>query len=232
MNSPTRTQAIAAVLAIVCLTAASVRGAGPELHPFWKLPAVELPPKLLPAKVELLARPDLTRALAMFDPDHKVTNPLTEPFVKKAEEDYRVIPAGLTKGAKPFSDRNYAITVVPDRLAGLTQLQTRMSHKSIIDGRFGIVLSAARPVQLFIAVDERMLTTFVETGTPTWMQDFAPTGDKIFTDDPLMKATETGYLIFVKKCPAGRIVLGPCGANPKSNSMYFIFVAEAGQDGK
>lgn len=232
MSFPNARPAVWLLLAGLCSAGIAVLAAEPEPLNFWKRAAAELPAKLQPAKAELLARPDLTRALAMFDPEHKVTNPLTEPFVKKAEEDYRVIPAGLAKGAKPFSDRSYAITVVPGRLAGLTQLQTRMSHKSIIDGRFGIVLSVARPVYLFMAIDERMLTTFVETGAPAWMQDFAPTGDKIFTDDPLMKATETGYLIFARKCPAGRIVLGPCGANPKSNSMYFVFVAEAGPEGK
>ncbi|MEQ2009280.1 MAG: hypothetical protein ABMA26_21065 [Limisphaerales bacterium] len=232
MNAPNRSRALWIFIACLCLMEGAVFGAPPELLPFWKLPAVELPPKLLPAKVELVAGPDLTRALALFDPDHKVTNPLTEPFVKKADEDYRVVPSGLVKGAKPFSDRNYTISVLPDRLAGLTQLQTRMSHKNIIDGRFGIALSVARPVYLFVAMDERMLKTFAQTGTPSWMQDFAPTGDRILTDDPLMKATESGYLIFVKKCPAGRIVLGPCGANPKYNSMYFTFLAEAGQDGR
>lgn len=232
MNFPKTSRAVRISLACLCLMGGAAFGAPPELLPFWKLPAVELPTKLLPAKVELLARPDLSRALALFDPDHKVTNPLTEPFVKKTDEDYRVVPSGLVKGAKPFSDRNYTITVLPDRLAGLTQLQTRMSHKSIVDGRFGIVLSVARPAYLFVAMDERMLNNFVETGIPSWMQDFAPTGDKILTDDPLMKATEVGYLVFAKKCPAGRIVLGPCGADPKYNSMYFVFAAEADTAGK
>jgi hypothetical protein len=201
--------------------------AEPELVAFWNQPEFKLPAKLLPAKLELVGRPDLSRTLAMFDPDHKVTNPAVQPFVKEAEENYRVVPAGFVKGAKPFADRKYVLEEVPQRLAGLTQLQTRMSHKSFVDARFGIVLKADRPVHLFLAIDQRMLSTFLTSGAPTWMQDFAPTGDRILSDDPLMKAQGLGYLVFVRQCLPGRIVLGPCGADPKYNSMYMVFAGEA-----
>ncbi len=215
------------LLSITLLQLYVVNAAEPELLAFWKRPVAELPAKLRPAKLELIGRPDLRRTLAMFDADHKVTNPAVQPFVQEAEEDYRVVPAGFVKGAKPFADRKYVLEEVPQRLAGLTQLQTRMSHKSIVDGRFGIVLKADRPVHLFLAIDERMLTTFITTGAPAWMQDFVPTGDRILSNDPLMKAQELGYLVFVRQCLPGRIVLGPCGADPKYNSMYMVFAGEA-----
>jgi hypothetical protein len=204
-----------------------VLAADGEPKDFWQRPKVELPAKLQPAKLDILSRPDLSRALALFDPDHKVTNPAIEPFVQKADEDYRVVPDGMAKGAKPFSDRKFVINELPARLTGLTQVQLRMSHKSVVDGRFGLILSAARPTLLFLAVDERMIGTFRQQGTPSWMQEFAPTGDRITTDDPLMKAQGMGYLVFVRTCPAGRIALGPAGADPKFNSMYMAFAAAA-----
>lgn len=216
------------LLALLALVfGGAVHAAEVEAPAFWKRPAVPLPAKLLPAKLELVARPDLTRALALFDPDHKVTNPAVEPFVAKAEEDYRIVPGGMVKGARPFADRKYVITELPAKFDGLTQVQVRMSHKNIVDGRFGIVLSAARPVHLFLAIDQRMLGTFSQQGVPSWMQEFTPTGDRILSDDPLMKAQGVGYLVFVRTCPPGRIVLGPCGADPKFNSMYLVFAGEA-----
>lgn len=214
-----------ALLALVFVGA--VHAAEVEAPAFWKRPAVPLPAKLLPAKLELVAKPNLTRALALFDPDHKVTNPAVEPFVVKAEEDYRIVPAGMVKGARPFADRKYVITDLPAKFSGLTQVQMRMSHKNIVDGRFGLVLSADRPVQLFLAIDQRMLATFAGQGVPSWMEEFAPTGDRIQSDDPLMQAQGIGYLVFVRNCPLGRIVLGPCGADPKFNSMYLVFAGEA-----
>lgn len=204
-----------------------VSAADGEPKDFWQRPKVELPAKLQPAKLDILSRPDLSRALALFDPDHKVTNPAIEPFVQKADEDYRVVAGGMVQGAKPYSDRKFVINQLPAKFAGLTQVQLRMSHKTVVDGRFGLVLTAARPTLIFIAVDERMLGTFGQQGAPSWMQEFAPTGDRIITDDPLMKAQEKGFLVFVRTCPAGRIVLGPAGADPKFNSMYMVFAAAA-----
>jgi len=236
MNSPHDRPVISITLICLILMNVSTASAAPEALPFWKRAKVEVPQKLSPAKVELLAEPNMTMPLAIYDPQYanfKVGNPLSIPFVKVAKEPYRVIPDGLTNGAKPFSDREYAITALPERLSKLTLVQTKMADKVWVDSRFGIVLSASRPVYLFLAIDERMLATFEKSGTPGWMQEFAPTGEKIVTDDPLMKLTENaGFLVFVKKCPAGRIVLGPCCADPNYNSMYVPFFADAGQADK
>lgn len=215
----------------------STARAASEALPFWKGTKTEAPQKRLsPAKVELLAGPDLTHGLATFKlqdftmpVDFIPTNSKSDPFVKKEQEGYRIVPDGIKKGSNPFSDRDYKITLLPERLGNLTLLQTKMGHKGIVDARFGILLSVSRPVYLFLAIDERVLSTFEGFGTPIWMQEFAPTGEKIVTDDPVMKETSSGYLVFVKQCPSGRIVLGPCCANPFNNAMYFAFFAQLDQ---
>jgi hypothetical protein len=65
-------------------------------------------------------------------------------------------------------------------------------------------------------------------GVPGWLQEFAPTGYKIITDDPIMLRWKpaAGYAVFVRKAPAGRIVLGP-PCMDVDNGMYFAFFAEA-----
>ena len=85
---------------------------------------------------------------------------------------------------------------MPERLERLTLLQTKMGHTGIVDGQFFILLSVSRPVYLFLPIDERALETFEEFGIPAWMQEFVPTGKNIFTDDPIMKETKSGYLVF------------------------------------
>jgi hypothetical protein len=213
---------------ILLLMPLATPGAEPEPIPFWKRPKLELPFKLQPAKIELLAGPDLSRPLALFDPDHKVTNPAVFPFVNHDKDQiaYRVIAEGLTKGAKPYSDRHYTVTTLPERFARLPLLQTKMAHKGIVDSRFGIVLSLPKPAWLFLALDDRLLATFERTGVPAWMQDFAPIGEKIGADNPFDKTVDASFHIFAKRCAAGRVTLGACGADPKFNSMYFAFAAE------
>lgn len=65
------------------------------------------------------------------------------------------------------------------------------------------------------------------SGVPGWLQEFAPTGQKLRTDDPLMADAKVGYLVFAKKVVAGRIALGPPCMDVDSNAMYFAFFAAA-----
>ena len=101
-----------------------------------------------------------------------------------------------------------------------------MADKVFVDDRFRIVLSAARPVYLFLALDERLLATFDRNGTPGWLEGFRPAGGKITTNDPITKESSSAFLVFVKQYPNGHIVLGPCCADPNWNGMYFAFFAE------
>ncbi len=130
---------------------------------FWLAPKTDLDlNKLTPVEVRLLATPEVGKGLAMLktsaiDPSENFVPGRADlaPFVAEKDAGYRVEPAGLKVAARPFGDRKYQLKVVPESLSGLTLLQTKMGHKSFVDGRFSVIVSVARPSYVFLAVDER-----------------------------------------------------------------------------
>jgi hypothetical protein len=214
-----------------CLVAALPSGAAAQqaaATPFWLLPKVELDLRVLtPATVQLVAAPDPAREYALLTiGDYDVKGWLNS---MRAANDtgYRVVPGGLKVGALPYADRTYKLEQVPEAFAGLPLLQTKMQHKAILDGRFGILLSTAKPCWVFLAVDERAFEIYKEHGVPAWLQEFAPTGHRLTSDDSVMAEANAGYQVFVKKVPAGRIALGPPCSWVRTNTMYFAFFATA-----
>ncbi len=207
----------------VCLVAAlfsSSAAQEPAATPFWLLPKAELDlSRLVAADIKLVTAPDLSREFALLqvgndDPRNYVSR------VSGANPEYRVVAGGLKVGAATYVDRAFSIGQLPQEFTGLTLLQTVLQHKSVLDGRFAIVLATAKPCFVFLAVDENALETYQAHGIPSWLQDFAPTGRQIVTD-------RANYPVFVKQAPAGRIALGPPCLNANSNAMYFAFFAEA-----
>jgi hypothetical protein len=201
--------------------------------PFWLVPKVELELRALaPAAVQLVTTPDRSRAFALlqvgdYDPRNFAKDIAGNPSVANVDAGYRVVPGGLKVGALPYGDRTYKIEKLPEALAGLTLLQTRMGDKPVLDGRYALLLATAKPCSVFVAVDERALQIYKQHGVPSWLQEFAPTGHQLTTDDPVMAMTNAGYQVFVKKVPAGRIVLGPPCMDVNTNAMYFAFFADA-----
>ena len=206
--------------------------------PFWQLPSVELElRKLSPAPVVLVAAPDMRRGLVLLQTGDDIppinfvpSNPELLPFLPPQDSGYQVVPKGLKIGAAPFGDRKYLLDKLPPEFAGLTLLQTKMGHKAVLDGRYAIVVSSAKPCLIFIAMDERALETYKQHGAPAWLQEYSPTGHKIKSDEPIMAQTGSEYLVFVRKSPGGRIVLGPPAMDIQFNSMYFAFFGDAQSD--
>jgi hypothetical protein len=199
--------------------------------PFWLLPKVALDLRALaPAPVQLIAGPEKTRPFALLQIGDVVPSPdvkTAATYMPKEDTGYRIVPGGLKVGSSPYGDRTYQIETLDAAFAGLTLLQTKMGHRSILDGRFSVVVSAAQPCWVFVALDERCLQTYQQHGTPAWLQEFAPTGYKLRTDEPRMAQDNASYLMFVKKVPAGRIAFGaPCCSN-QANTMYFALFATA-----
>ena len=77
----------------------------------------------------------------------------------------------------------------------------------------------AAPCLVFVALDDNSFDTYERHGTPSWLQEFRPTGRQIATD----RAT---YAVFAKQVPSGRIALGPPCLDANANAMYFAFFAE------
>ena len=84
-----------------------------------------------------------------------------------------------------------------------------MDDKPILDSRFAIVIYSAKPCYVLVALDERCLDTYKTHGVPGWLQEYAPTGHKLQTNDSIMAQTDASYLILARKAGPGRITLGP-----------------------
>jgi hypothetical protein len=195
---------------------------------FWLAPKVELDLRgLAPAPVELVAGPDRTRPFALLQIGNIVPSPdykSAGPYVPDDDKGYRLVPGGLKVATPPYGDRTYKISKLDAPFAGLPLLQTKMGHKSVLDGRFSVVVAAAQPCLVFVALDERCLEIYEAHGAPAWLQEFAPTGHKLNTDEPGMAEDNASYLVFVKKAAAGRITFGP-PCTSSGTTMYFAFFA-------
>jgi len=204
-----------------------------EYTPFWLTPKVDLDlNSLSPAAVKLVKGPESFRKFALLQtgenaPSSNYVPGGLESFVPSEDTGYHVVDSGLKEGAQPYGDRKYKFKKLDAPFTGLTLLQTKMGHKAILDGRYSIVLSAAKPCYVLVAIDERALDTYKKHGTPAWLEEFMPTGHKLATDEPIMNQMGASYLVFVKQVAAGRIVLGPPCLDVDINSMYFAFFAQA-----
>jgi len=218
---------------LACITARG-QEAGQKDTPFWQLPTASVNLKSLsPANVKLVAVPNSQRGFILLQTGEAAPVadfvPATEelkPFLPAKDSGYKVIPKGLNVGAVTFGDRNYKIEKLPDAFKGLTLLQTKAGHKAIVDSTYSIVLSAEKPCLVFVALDQRVIETYTQHGTPAWLQEYAPTEERIKTDDPIMGQTDAEFLVFVRKSAGGRIVLGPPSMDISMNSMYFAFFGQ------
>jgi hypothetical protein len=225
-------------LICVALTSLPAQEAKPVADndvPFWELPKANIDLKsLAPADVKLIAGPNMQRGMIVLQTggeapavDFVPTNPELQAFLPAKDSGYQVISKGLNVGAVPFGDRKYKIEKLPKAFEGLTLLQTKMGHKGIVDATYSIVVSAARPCLVFLAIDQRVMDVYTQHGTPGWLQEYSPTGETIKTDDLIMAQSEAAYLVFVRQSAGGRIVLGPPAMDISLNSMYFAFFGES-----
>jgi hypothetical protein len=229
------------ITCVVCisLTATLAQADEPAAQkdvPFWELPNATVDLQALrPAEIKLVSGPDLQRGLIVLQTGDGAPPPIDfvpgneelKPFLPEKDSGYKVIPGGLKVGAVMYGDRNYRFERLPPAFVGLTLLQTKAGHKGIADSNYAITLSAAKPCLVFVAIDQRVMETYTQNGTPSWLLEYAPTGEQIKTDDPLMKVNENEYKVFVRKSAGGRIVLGPPAMDISTNSMYFAFFGEA-----
>lgn len=228
------------LFAVACIAARAEQpgaagNAKEKERPFWQLPRTTLDLKALtPAAIKFVAGPEIHRGLAVLQTSEEAppvdfvpsANPDLQPFLPQEDAGYQVVANALKVGAAPFGDRGYRIEKLPPAFARLTLLRTKMGHKAIVDGRYAIVVSAAKPCLVFVALDQRVLDTYGQHGTPAWLQEFVPTGEKIKTDDPIMAQTDAEFHVFVRQAAPGRIVFGPPAMDIQYNAMYFAFFGE------
>lgn len=222
-------------LALVRAFASADEPAGEKDVPFWEIAKAKIDLRsLAPADVKLVSGPDLQRGLIVLQTGEGAPPPIDfvpgneelKPFLPEKDSGYKIIPGGLKVGSVMYGDRNYRLERIPTAFTGLTLLQTKAGHKGIADSNYAITVFAARPCLVFVAIDQRVMATYTQNGTPGWLQEYSPTGEQIKTDDPLMKVNENEYKVFVRKSPGGRIVLGPPAMDISTNSMYFAFFGE------
>jgi hypothetical protein len=219
------------------IAAASLESAEPDAGKnasFWELPQSTIDIRaLIPADVKFIAGPDTQRGLILLQtgaeapvPDFVPVRADLRPFVPEQDSGYQVIAEGLNIGAMPFGDRKYKVAKLPPEFGGLTLLQTKMGHKAVADATYSVTVAAAKSCLVFLALDERVIETYKQHGTPGWLNEYAPTGHKIRTDEPVMAETDAGFDVFVRKSAGGRIVFGPPSMDIRVNAMYFAFFGE------
>jgi hypothetical protein len=221
-------------VALVSITARAAEPGAEKDVPFWQLPKANVDLRSLsPADVTLIAGPDMRRGFILLQTgadappaDFVPGNAELKAFLPEKDSGYKVIAKGLNVGAVTFGDRNYKIEKLPPAFAGLTLLQTKAGNKAVVDATYAVIVSAAKPCLVFVALDQRVLDTYTQHGTPSWLQEYTPTEEKIKTDDPIMAQTGAEFLVFVRKSAGGRIVLGPPAMDISLNSMYFAFFGE------
>jgi hypothetical protein len=219
----------------ICMTSAVDVLAQGKDTPFWLTPKADLDSdSLSPAAVKLVKGPESFRKFAVLQTGENApssnyvpSNPELQSLIPNEDTGYHLVDSGLKEGAQPYGDRKYKFKKLDAPFTGLTLLQTKMGHKGILDGRYSIILSAAKPCCVFVAIDERALDTYKKHGTPAWLEEYRPTGHKLATDEPVMNQAGASYLVFVKKVAAGRTVLGPPCMDVSYNAMYFAFFAQA-----
>jgi hypothetical protein len=220
------------------VTVAATKSAEPNADkgaPFWELPKSTINlQSLAPADVKFIAGPDTQRGLILLQTgaeapatDFVPTRPELRALVAEKDSGYQIIPKGLAIGALPFGDRKYKVAKLPPAFVGLTLLQTKMGHKAVADGNYSVTVEAAKPCLVFLALDERVIETYKEHGTPGWLQEYTPTGESIRTDEPVMAEADAGFQVYVRKSAGGRIVFGPPSMDVQYNAMYFAFFGEA-----
>jgi hypothetical protein len=206
-----------------------------KASPFWERPKSQIDLQgLTPADVKLAAIPNGEQGFVVlqvgdFVPpvDFVFSNEDLQQFIPKQDTGYAIVPKGLVAGGKTYGDRNYKIEVLPKQFEGLTLLRTKGGHKAIADITYSIVLTATKPCLVFVAIDQRVMETYTQHGTPGWLNEYEPTGEVIKTDDPLMAQTGVGFAVFVRRSAGGHVVLGPPAMDTSRNSMYFAFLGEA-----
>jgi hypothetical protein len=222
-------------LLCVAVLSSHARADEPEKNlPIWELPSANFELKsLTPADVKLVNGPDTQRGFILLQTgaeapvaDFVPGRPDLLALVPEKDAGYALIPKGLRIGATPFGDRKYKVAKLPAALDGLTLLQTKMGHKGVADATYAITLSTAKPCLVFLALDERVIDTYKQHGTPSWLLEYAPTGEKLKTDDPVMAEADAAFAVYVRRCAGGRIVLGPPAMDVQFNAMYFAFFGE------
>lgn len=222
-------------VAFASLSALALEPGADKGEPFWLVPKSEVPlQSLSPADVTLVAGPDMQRGLIVLQTgeeappvDFKPESDQLKAFLPPKDSGYQLVAKGLNVGAVPFGDRKYKIEKLPAEFTGLTMLQTKMGNKGIMDATYAIIVSAAKPCLVFVALDQRVFDTYTMHGTPGWLQEYTPTGLTIKTDDPIMAQTEAEFQVFVRRSAGGRIVFGPPAMDIQFNAMYFAFFGEA-----
>lgn len=127
---------------------------------------------------------------------------------------YQLARAGLTRGARPYSDRNYRIEAVPKFLEGADFIRTANED----DGSAGndwIRFEALVPMRVHVALDSR------NTRPPAWLTAaFKPTGESIAAD-------HWRFNLFTRDVPPGPVVLGGNTDDGKSGGKgQYIVVLE------
>ncbi|MBT3374218.1 MAG: DUF1080 domain-containing protein [Lentisphaerae bacterium] len=129
-----------------------------------------------------------------------------------SNKPYEVIPKGFRLGEKPYIDREYTITKLPEPLVAADRIKTAMEDKYSKGDAF-ITFNINRPARVYVCYDNRAKKS------PKWLKGWTRTKDAIASTDRACK-----LILYTKVWPAGKVVLGG-NAAPGMGAMYIIGIA-------
>jgi hypothetical protein len=130
-------------------------------------------------------------------------------------------PYALTtaeKGAKPYIDRNYAITAIAPELSGGVLVQTANDDKSLA-AEDHITLRLLKAATVYVCYDKRGTTM------PPWLRSWTPAGESISTTD----SPSSPMKVYRKSAAADdEVTLGGnhAGGDTGAKSNYLVVVAK------
>jgi HEAT repeat protein len=170
---------------------------------------VELKP-LYDAGLALARRPEERQLL-----DYDVKGVVIRDLKVKGQGSYKIHQAGLRKGARWSSDREYTFEDVPMEVADATYLESVMDDRNVGGSEF-VSFVVDVPVDVYVAYDSRC------SQLPGWLRGWERLKSRI---KPPAKTSCT-LVLHRKRFDKGRVVLGGCAA-PGCSAMYVVAVKKA-----
>lgn len=129
-----------------------------------------------------------------------------------SKKPYELIAKSFRLEEKPYIDREYTFTHLPDALAIADRIKTAMNDKYSKGDAF-LTFTVSKPARVFVCYDHRA------KNLPKWLRKWTKTKTAIASTDRGCK-----LVLYTKVVPAGKVALGG-NAAPGAGAMYIVGVA-------
>ena len=146
-------------------------------------------------------------------------SPVPSDLVISSSNSYEAVKNGTNTGVLIYTDRNYALTQMPQYLLSESIIRTACNDKNNSTEEL-ITFTAPADIMVYLAVDKRV------TAVPDWMKDWTLTGDELDTS-----LDDLEFHLYRKSFSGGTtVILGGPQANGfqgyTSSGNYLVFIRD------